>query len=510
MKKYVLVLLLFGHGSVSGQRLTVDTRKTYQTIHSFGASDCWSMQMVGKHYPEEKKNKIAELLFSRETDAEGNPKGIGFSMWRFNIGAGSAEQGRGSMITSEWRRAECFIENGAYNWNKQEGQRWFLDAARRYKVDYTLGFLNSAPVSMTANGLAVASGKLGEWNFDRSKTGDFTRFLADVSEKLDLDYISPFNEPQWDWGPKSASGFGSQEGSPVRNSDLARSVRLLDEALRSKRLKTRISVAETAQIDYLYREKTNRSEQGQDRQIDDFFDRNSSNYLGDLQTLEPAISGHSYFTTSPEKQLVEKREQLALKLRDRGVGYWQSEYCVLGDNAGEINGGGMDLGMNTALYVAKVIHADLTIAQASAWHWWLSVSANDYKDGLIYVARDGRLGENELNKYDGEVLESKLLWAFGNYSRFVRPGMKRIEAQSADKEILISAFSSGSQVVMVLINPTDKGKSVEIPRVFKKQRAETYLTSATDNLKRKTPGKNQSSGVPAGSVLTIVLNSGTR
>ena len=91
------------------QKITLDPQKTFQTMHSFGASDCWSMAMVGKHFPQSKKNKIAEWLFSQEQDAQGNPKGIGLSMWRFNIGAGSTEQGIESKINNEWRRQKVFI-----------------------------------------------------------------------------------------------------------------------------------------------------------------------------------------------------------------------------------------------------------------------------------------------------------------------------------------------------------------------------------------------------------------
>lgn len=43
-----------------------------------------------------------------------------------------------------------------------------------------------------------------------------------------------------------------------------------------------------------------------------------------------------------------------------------SEYCILGDNGGEINGNGRDMGIDPALYLARVIHNDLTIANASA------------------------------------------------------------------------------------------------------------------------------------------------
>jgi hypothetical protein len=100
MRKLAFVTLFLGHISFA-QKITIDTSVIYQTMHSFGASDCWSMQMVGKYYPIEKREKIAELLFSQEMDKSGNPKGIGLSMWRFNIGAGSTEQGIKSMITNE-------------------------------------------------------------------------------------------------------------------------------------------------------------------------------------------------------------------------------------------------------------------------------------------------------------------------------------------------------------------------------------------------------------------------
>ncbi len=77
-------------------------------MDGFGASDAWRCQMVGKYWPLGKRNAIADLLFSKEVDANGNPRGIGLSIWRFYLGAGSYEQGEASDIADEWRRAECF------------------------------------------------------------------------------------------------------------------------------------------------------------------------------------------------------------------------------------------------------------------------------------------------------------------------------------------------------------------------------------------------------------------
>lgn len=86
--------------------VSLDPNTTFQTIESFGASDAWSIQFVGKNWPDSKKEAIAQLLFSTEMDESSNPKGIGLTAWRFNIGGGSAEQGSASNISDEWRRAE--------------------------------------------------------------------------------------------------------------------------------------------------------------------------------------------------------------------------------------------------------------------------------------------------------------------------------------------------------------------------------------------------------------------
>jgi len=64
-------------GVVQSGRLAVK----HQEIDNFGASDCWTMQKIGV-WSEASKNKIADLLFDQE-------KGIGLSLWRFNIGGGT-------------------------------------------------------------------------------------------------------------------------------------------------------------------------------------------------------------------------------------------------------------------------------------------------------------------------------------------------------------------------------------------------------------------------------------
>ena len=485
------------------QKITLNPQKTFQTMHSFGASDCWSMAMVGKYYPQEKKNKIAEWLFSLEKDAQGNPKGIGLSLWRFNIGAGSTEQGIESKITNEWRRAESFYSAGVWDWKKQEGQQFFLQAAKKYGVPYTLGFLNSSPVEMTKNGLAIGSGTLGEWNFNRDKINEWTKFLYQVSSHFKFNYLSPFNEPQWDWGP-GKNGKASQEGTPVNNPDLAWAVRKLALHFEKSGLKTSIVIPEAGQIDYLYQKNSNRKNVQQDNQIETFFSPTSPHYLGDLKSVEKLVCGHSYFTTSPESLLIKKRHDLHSEAEQYQVGYWQSEYCILGENAGEIKGGGVDLGMKTALYVANVIHADLVNAHASSWSWWLSVSANDFKDGLIYIFNQNQKGEKEANKYDADLFDSKLLWTLGNYSRFIRPNMQRIEVNIAQEKCKISGFRDKKKVVLVLVN---QGESflTQIPEVKNNKKIDVYTTSEMKNLAYQQVNASQIQ-IPKQSIVTLVYD----
>lgn len=473
--------------------INVDFSKTYQTINNFGASDAWSCQFVG-NWPDDKRNKIADLLFSRDTYADGSPKGIGLSLWRFNIGAGSTQQGEGSGINDEWRRAESFLNtDGTYNWQNQAGQVWFLKAAKKRGVKQFLGFTNSPPVQFTINKKAYADG--GKVNIGADKYDGFAAYLAKVVKgieqvsKVKFDYISPINEPQWDWSN------GGQEGAPYNNAEIAGVIKSISKEFEAKKIDSKILLGEAGSINYLF---TTGDKPGKGNQINDFFKPGSANYIGNLLGVSKTIAAHSYFTTSPMATAVKGRKALADSVAAiKGLDYWQSEYCILGDNAGEMDGNKRDLGIDAALYLASVIHTDLTVANASAWQWWTAISAYDYKDGLIYIDK---------NKTDGNFYTSKMLWAMGNYSRFIKSGAVRIDAtvsSPASKPLLVSAFKDGKNIVVVIVNPNAAdvvaGFDTGNTRV---QFTSSYLTSQTDELKaRKIDGSKII--IPSRSVITL-------
>lgn len=465
----------FAKAQVKDVVIDIDLSKTYQTIDNFGASDAWECQFAG-NWPDAKRNKIADLLFSRDTSPDGSPKGIGLSLWRFNIGAGSTQQSVASGIKDEWRRAESFLNNdGTYNWQNQVGQVWFLKAAKKRGVKQFLGFSNSPPVQFTTNGKAYATG--GKTNISADKYDAFAAYLADVVKgveqvsKIKFDYISPVNEPQWDW---SDSG---QEGCPYTNAEIAGVVRSTSKAFVKERVSSKIIIGEAGAIHYLF---TEGDKPGKARQINDFFNPGSPNYIGNLPGVSNTITAHSYFTTSPIALAVKVRKALADTIASiKGLNFWQSEYCILGDNAGEIDGSKRDLGMTSALYIASVIHTDLTVANASAWQWWTAISVSDYKDGLIYIDR---------NKADGNYYPAKMLWALGNYSRFIKPGALRVDARAQssaeNKPVLVSAYKNGVNLTVVVINPNAEDVKIRLNTSTAKVKFDkVYITSEESDLK---------------------------
>ena len=57
----------------------------------------------------------------------------------------------------------------------------------------------------------------------------------------------------------------------------------------------------------------------------------------------------------------------------------------------------------------------------------LEACGGNYKDGLIRIYSDDGMKT-------GHAVDSKLMWAMGNYSRFIRPGAVRLSIKAFDQE----------------------------------------------------------------------------
>lgn len=514
MKKWlvlsvVIVISVYSFGQTV--TFTIDRSKTAQTIENIGASGAWFSEGIGKYWADSVKNKMAELVFSKAFDKNGNPLGIGLSAWRFNVGGGTAEQGDSSGISNPTKRVECFLSpDGTYDWNKQSGYVWFVKKAKEYGVENLIAFSNTPPVQFTKNGLGFKTEKDYIANLRDDKYNDYANFLATVVQHFDsvglhFNYISPVNEPQWDWS--APFGKMNQEGSPWHNEDIYKITVALDSALSAKKLSSKIIVAEAGILTALYEGNGHAS-----KQIQHFYTKDSSLYLGHLAHLKPVIEGHSYFTDNGDSNMVTIRSKLKDTAMKYNIPFWQSEYSMLGDGYKEGKKGKIPA-MDCALFLAKIIHTDLTVSNATAWHLWNSWEPGSADSDTRYYLL---ALQNNKDNSEGNFTVTKNLWALGSYSRFVRPGMKRLIVDRSDQlndiqsaqSLMLSAFANEKQMVFVVINYTTSDKIISLKGIQKFRRCTQYITTAKkeDNMKPQQLLSAKYIQLQPRSISTIVMN----
>lgn len=490
---------------------TVNTNVTYQTIEGFAASDCWTVNYVGKYWNSNRKEAIARLLFSQEIK-NGAPEGIGLSMWRFNLGAGTAEQGDASGIDDKSRRAECFLQsNGSYDWSRQQGQQYFLEKARDYGCQSFVMFSNSPPVYYTFNGKGY-SARGAYSNLKTEHYADFANYMATVAaymktnKNIEFSHISPVNEPQYNWSDPS------QEGSGWQNAEIKKLVVELDNALTTHGLNTKILLTEAGDWEYLYKVK---SDAARSNQMSAFFSASSENYIGNLAHVTPLIGGHSYWTDGNWNTLWQVRSELATAAAARGLKLYQTEWSMLGDHFNDAAYPGHETSteQDIALHMAKVMHHDLTTANVSSWSFWTSmdVARWGHKNRFLLINLTPAGGIYGDISESGTYEATKTLWVLGNYSLFVRPGFQRVDLgiESPSESFFGSAWLSPERdcLVVVCTNMTTKIIKADITVEGLAKNATSlkrYVTSAAKNLKEDSPSGGECIVEPQ-SVTTFVF-----
>lgn len=521
MKKcFLSILSLITAGAAfAAAEAVIDASKTYQTIRSFGAADAWSANFAAQ-WEDCERNKIADLLFSTETDKLGNPKGIGLTIWRVNLGAGTWEQGEKSQIKIAHKRAESFLsaDGKSYDWNKCAGQQWLMREAKKRGCDKFLLFVNSPVVSMTINGRGFGE-KTGKSNLKPECYDAFADYVADVAkhfigQNLNIAYISPINEPQWLWDKPL------QEGCSYLNSEAARLIRSLDRALGERKLEgVKMIICESERIANLYElefaRKPKKSFNFPDNeipgnQIRTFFDKNSPHYVGGLKYVAQAVNSHSYDSDKTAQELKKERAPLAAILDKYGIEFHSSEFITLPSirKKSDVFEKNNPSELGEALHLARVIHADLTLTPAVTWQNWKAIEVyNCGGRGLINL-----FPKTEDITKGGYVLPSKLLWAMGNFSRFVRPGYKRVSmggfedvAQKTFGSAWISPDAGTLVVVCENISFENAKVALKLPQEFSNASVSAYETSERMDLAKIPVADKNKIDVAARSVTTFVF-----
>ena len=465
--------------------------ETYQTIESFSASDCWAPNYIGTYWTSSEKEDIARLLFSKNIN-DGQPEGIGLSGWRFNLGAGTVQQGSASDIEDPVRRAEAFMDpaTGDLDWSKQAGQQFFLDQALSYGCDQFVMFSNSPPVRYTRNGKGYSGN--GEYsNLKDEHYADFANYMTTVlkyfrdNKGIDFDFVSPVNEPQYNWEGTD------QEGSGWQNSEIQHLATELDHALTADGLNTKILLGEAAAWNYLYEPD---GDPGRKDVIDNLFGAESSSYVGDLPNVAQIIAGHSYWTDGNWSTMVDVRTKVGEKAATAGLKVYQTEWSMLGDGYDPSEFVGFDNAsyMDIALYMSKVIYCDLVYANASSWSYWTSMDLErwGHKNRFLLIKVTPAGGAY------GDITESgtheamKNLWVLGNYSLFIRPDYKRIglDLRDSSKDVFGSAYISPDSRRIVAVYTNLSANSYDVKARMENVSildVKTYTTSASQNLEEK-------------------------
>ncbi len=153
-----------------------------------------------------------------------------------------------------------------------------------------------------------------------------------------------------------------------------------------------------------------------------------------------------------------------------GKEYWETEV-----DTGKASGDSTGDGIASALLMATTMHNDLTKPNVNAWHHWWVYNAS---------GNGGNLFDTTTNVW------TKRLWVMGNFSRYVRPGFKRVSTSGTlPSGVYVSAYTNEADgtVSIVAINTGTSAANVSLFIAGAAPCKMTpYVTSSSEDLAAKT------------------------
>ncbi|MCM1544048.1 MAG: hypothetical protein NC110_02010 [Ruminococcus sp.] len=469
-------------------KITVEPETAEQEITGWGTSACWWSQNISD---AKTRTELAKLLFSQE--------GLGLNIYRYNVGGGvNPDHNR---VGNPWRSTESFYyyneASGEYEYDftRDANAQAFLDEALKYGcIDTVILFANSPHYSMTISGEASGSTQSGGvTNMSSEHYQEFVDYFLTITEYfinkgVPVKYISPINEPQWDWG----GDWVGQEGCHYEPEQVYEIMSLFSKGIDERGLDVKLSCPESGEI-------------GQSTK--DMFTAISS----DEATFKNvgSLAYHSYWADG----------DLALK---QNFGKWLSkqnydgrtvdmtEWCEL-PCTHDVND------IKSATQMARVISNDIQYTGANSWSSWVAVNQTgvgedglNYSDGLLYA-------DDNFNEYN----IAERYYALAHYSKFVPAGSVVVKSTSnkntvydynytGNKKIIKTlktnycAFKTPEgKIVLVIVNE-DKAKDIKLD--VPAELMEVYTTDSEHTLEQTYSGAYQSKiSVAADSITTVVF-----
>jgi len=420
-------------------QLKLNPKKTYQTMEGFGASGAWWAQVVGG-WPEAERREVLRLLYDKET-------GLGMNTYRYNLGSGSKESGKGHFPNKNRRTWDFYAPDGSYDWERDAEAVWCMREAARLGADEIVLFVNSPPERFTRSGMAQA--KLHALsNLRRDCEGGFVKYVLDVTEHflaegIPVKFVSPINEPFGPWIEKAG-----QEGCHYHPSGVRGVLRLFAEEMDKRPALEGVLLSGAENNDLRIMNKTYTRAVLDDPVIAKRLD---------------GIDVHGYIL-KPLKYLkgVKRRFRGYMDRRYPGVPVRMTEWTHMT--------GGRHYGMWSALEQAKTMWEDLAVMHVVSWQCWIAVSEVDFADGLLYIDEETH-----------DISIPKRYTAFKNFSKFVPSGAVRVDIACPSPGLKCLAFHTPEGIAIIIINP--KNKAVEVS--LGEGKADMYITSQYKSLARE-------------------------
>ncbi|MGN0242537.1 MAG: discoidin domain-containing protein [Lachnospiraceae bacterium] len=406
-------------------------------FQGWGTSLCWWANRVG--YDETLTDLSTKALFSLE-------EGLGMTIGRYNIGGGDDPEH--NHITRSDSKIPGYLEldeegNRVYNWEADQNQRNVLNKAIEYAGGDMIAeaFSNSPPYMMTNSGCSSGAESGSSDNLKSDEYTNFANYLAEVCDHFDKEWgirfqsVAPMNEPDTSyWSANSVKQEGCHFSPGTSQSKI---IEELDQALKEKNLDN-IIISGT-------------DETSIDTQI------NSYNKLSDAaKNVVQRIDTHTYSGS--------KRSELKSLAETEGKNLWMSEVdggSTAGSSAGDMSG---------ALWLAQRIITDMNGMMPSAWILWNAIDAHQ---DAAFQTPDGTYSEaNTMDSFnfggghwgfgvadhDNKTIQwSKKYYAFGQFSKFIRPGYTII---ASDASNLAAMDKKTGTIVIVAMNTSGSEQTV--------------------------------------------------
>ncbi|KAI1173946.1 glycoside hydrolase family 30 protein [Nemania sp. FL0916] len=386
--------------------ITVDLTKTYQTMDGFGCSFAFQRaNLITNMSDKTKQRYLLDLLFNTTS-------GAGLSIVRNGIGS-SPDSSSDHMNTFAPKNPGGPKATPQYTWDGKDSGQLFVsqEAYNTYGVRQIYGDAWSAPGYMKTNNNENNGGTLCGVTGTNCQSGDWRQAYADYLVQY-VKYYGEAGVPVTRIGflnePEFSPGYAGMNSNGAQAADF---IKIFYATLQAANLTSQVGIGCC-------------ESEGWGNQVNML---NAIKSAG-AESMLSVVTSHTYTGGSSSPM-------------NTKVPVWLSEQC-------DLNGAWTTTwyqygGAGEGLTWANNIFSAVTATQVSGYLYWEGVQwpSPNTNEKMIKV--------DQQSPYNIEV--SKRLWAFAQFSRFVRPGAVRV-ATSGGSGVKSTAFRNvdGSIAVVVI------------------------------------------------------------